>query len=52
MSRTAVLTTARGTRSEAFGASEWGLLAAIAAMWGSSFLFIDIALESHSVPDS
>ena len=46
MSRTAVLTTARGTRPEAFGATEWGLLAAIASMWGSSFLFTGIALES------
>lgn len=46
MSRTAVLSTARGTRSEAFGATEWSLLAAIAAMWGSSFVLIDIALGS------
>ena len=41
-----VLTTARGTRPEAFGPVEWGLLAAVAAMWGSSFLFIAIGLES------
>lgn len=46
MSRAAVLTTARGTRPDAFGASEWGLLAAIATMWGASFVFIDLALES------
>jgi len=46
VSRAQVLTTARGTRPEAFGAIEWGLLAAIALMWGSSFVFIDIALES------
>jgi drug/metabolite transporter (DMT)-like permease len=41
-----VLATASGTRSEAFGTVEWGLLAAVAAMWGSSFVFIDIALEA------
>ncbi|MGH2692944.1 MAG: DMT family transporter [Actinomycetota bacterium] len=46
MSRASVLTTARGTRPEAFGPTEWGLLLAIALMWGSSFVFIDIALES------
>src|SRR5215203_683922 len=33
------------SRREAFGPQEWGLLAAIAAMWGSSFLFIEIGLE-------
>lgn len=41
-----IIATARGTRSEAFGPVEWGLLAAIAAMWGSSFLFIAVALEA------
>jgi drug/metabolite transporter (DMT)-like permease len=41
-----VVSTAAGTRPEAFGAVEWGLLAAIAAMWGSSFLFIDLGLRS------
>ena len=41
-----IITTARGTRSEAFGPIEWGLLAAIAAIWGSSFLWIAIGLES------
>jgi len=41
-----IIATARGTRSEAFGPAEWGLLAAIAAMWGSSFLFIAIGLEA------
>lgn len=46
VNRAQVLTTAPGTRPEAFGAPEWGLLSAIALMWGSSFLFIDIALES------
>ena len=45
-----MITTASGTRTEAFGAVEWGLLASVAAMWGSSFLFIDIALESMRPP--
>ena len=30
----------------AFALSEWGLLAGIALMWGSSFLLIEVALES------
>ena len=46
MSRASVLATARGSRAEAFGAAEWGLLAVVAAMWGSSFLFVDVALRS------
>jgi drug/metabolite transporter (DMT)-like permease len=46
MRTTPVLTTARGSRAEAFGPREWGLLASIALMWGSSFLFIAIGLES------
>lgn len=39
-----------GIREEAFGATEWGLLAGIAAIWGSSFLFIEIGLEAFSPP--
>jgi drug/metabolite transporter (DMT)-like permease len=35
-----------GSRTEAFGAQEWLLLAGIALIWGSSFLFIDIGLEA------
>ena len=45
MSRRPLIETAQGTRREAFGPQEWALLAAIAAMWGSSFLFIEIGLE-------
>jgi drug/metabolite transporter (DMT)-like permease len=41
-----LITTARGTRTEAFGPAEWGLLAAIGLMWGSSFLWIAIGLEA------
>ena len=50
MSRASVLTTARGSRPEAFGPTEWGLLAAIALMWGSSFVFIAEALGSARPP--
>jgi drug/metabolite transporter (DMT)-like permease len=35
-----------GTRTEAFGAMEWGLLAAAALIWGSSFVLIELGLES------
>jgi drug/metabolite transporter (DMT)-like permease len=38
--------TASGTNLEDFGATEWALLAAVATMWGSSFLFMAIGLES------
>jgi drug/metabolite transporter (DMT)-like permease len=41
-----LITTSRGTRTEAFGPTEWALLAAIGLMWGSSFLWIAIGLES------
>lgn len=34
-----------GTHLEAFGATEWSLLLAIALIWGSSFILIEIALE-------
>ncbi|MFN8104142.1 MAG: DMT family transporter [Acidimicrobiia bacterium] len=36
---------ALGSHRGAFGASEWGLVALVAAIWGSSFLFIAIAIE-------
>ena len=50
MARRPVLTTAPGTRPEAFGPREWGLLAAIALMWGSSFLWIAEGLEHFAPP--
>jgi drug/metabolite transporter (DMT)-like permease len=40
-----VLSTAEGTHQGDFGPSEWGLLAAAAGIWGSSFLFIAIGLD-------
>ena len=41
-----LLETGSGSRPESFGATEWLLLASIAMIWGSSFLFIDIGLET------
>jgi drug/metabolite transporter (DMT)-like permease len=41
-----VISTARGSRAEAFGPVEWVLLASIAAIWGSSFVFIAEGLEA------
>ena len=38
--------TTTGTHREAFGTTEWSLLAAIALIWGSSFLFMAIGLEA------
>src|SRR5918996_166363 len=50
MARGRVLSTAQGTRPEAFGPAEWGLLSAVALMWGSSFLWIDIGPEAFRPP--
>jgi drug/metabolite transporter (DMT)-like permease len=44
--RSRLLESGAGTRSEAFGRAEWGLLSLIAVIWGSSFFLIDIGLES------
>lgn len=44
--RRRLLETSGGTLTEAFGAPEWGLLAGIALIWGSSFVFMAIGLES------
>lgn len=44
--RRRLLETSGGTVSAAFGTAEWGLLAGVATIWGSSFLFIDVGLES------
>ena len=48
VARRPVLTTAPGTRPEAFGIQEWGLVVAVALMWGSSFLWIAEGLEHLS----
>jgi drug/metabolite transporter (DMT)-like permease len=45
--RTANASKAR-SRVETFGAADWMLLGATALMWGSSFLFIEVALESFA----
>lgn len=44
--RQRLLQTAAGTRLEAFGAAEWGLLAVIATIWGSSFVLMEIGLRA------
>lgn len=41
-------TTSSGTNREAFGGTEWSLLAAIALIWGSSFLFMAVGLEAFA----
>ena len=43
-----LLHTSPGSRPEAFGPVEWGLLAAVSFMWGSSFLFIAIGVDSFA----
>jgi drug/metabolite transporter (DMT)-like permease len=45
---TRVLASAPGSRPEAFGPVEWGLLAGISIMWGSSFLFIALGVDSFA----
>lgn len=44
--RQRLLETSGGTVTDAFGAPEWGLLGAIAVIWGSSFLFMAVGLET------
>ena len=45
-SDTRTLRTADGTNPEAFGATEWSLMAVISLIWGSSFLWIAIGLDA------
>jgi drug/metabolite transporter (DMT)-like permease len=45
-----LLTTAAGTRPEAFGPVEWGLLGVTASIWGCSFLFIAVAVDHFAPP--
>ncbi len=44
--RRRLLEAGAGSSDDAFGAQEWGLLAGIALIWGSSFLLMEIALET------
>lgn len=45
-SRSSLPATARGTNVHAFGSGDWGLLAGVALIWGSSFLLIAIGLDA------
>ncbi len=44
--RQRLLQTAGGTSIEAFGPAEWGLLAIIATIWGSSFVLMEVGLTA------
>jgi len=44
--RSSLPATAHGTNAHAYTLDEWGLLTAIALIWGSSFLFMEIGLRS------
>jgi drug/metabolite transporter (DMT)-like permease len=44
--RSSLPATAHGTHAHAYGLVEWSLLATIALIWGSSFLFMEIGLRS------
>jgi drug/metabolite transporter (DMT)-like permease len=46
--RQRLLQTGAGTNLEAFGVAEWSLLAAIATIWGSSFVLMEIGLRSFA----
>lgn len=46
MQRPSILSTSPGTRSDAFGVAEWGLLSGIALIWGSSFVLIAFGLDA------
>jgi drug/metabolite transporter (DMT)-like permease len=46
--RARLLHTGEGSSLEAFGPGEWGLLAAVATIWGSSFVLIDVGLEAFT----
>ncbi len=48
MARARVLTTAEGTNRDAFTPLDWGLLSTAGGIWGASFLFIAIGLDSFA----
>jgi len=41
-----ILSTAPGTNLQAFGPTEWSLFCALGLIWGSSFLLMDIGLDT------
>ena len=43
-----LISTAQGTHQQAFGTVEWGLLAFVAGVWGSSFLLIAIGVDAFA----
>ncbi len=45
-----VLSTTHGSKPGAFGPIEWALLAGVASIWGSSYLLIEIGLDSIAPP--
>jgi drug/metabolite transporter (DMT)-like permease len=46
MATTRLLTTSHGTNREAFSVGDWGLFLSLALIWGGSFLFMAIGLDS------
>lgn len=46
--RSSLPATARGTNAHAYTLEDWGLLAVIALIWGSSFLFVEVGLRAFA----